>query len=215
MILPRRKVAKRSERVWSDMVGRGLIYAMRSGAKVINFSLGWPQADDTDFMRKVMEEAQARGVIIVAAAGNDSTRALLRPCVYPNVICVGAAGPDGAMAHFSNYGSGVDIVAPGLNILSTYPMSKRPIRFRSTLGYEYLSGTSQATPFVTAAVAEMMARGIPASEIHARLILGSRPLQSNLSLQEGGTHEQGQSLNPERKFIKNILPAEISILKDR
>lgn len=190
------------KRSLGDVVARGVIYAMRSGARVINFSMGWPQTSDSDFMRKVIEEAQSRGVIIVAAAGNDSTKALLRPCAYPNVICVGASGPDGAMTHFSNYGSGVDIVAPGLNILSTFPESKRPVRFRSTLGYEYLSGTSQASPFVAAAVAEMLARGIPASEIHARLILGSRPLLSNLSLIEGGSHEQGRVLAPDKEIYK-------------
>lgn len=186
------------KRSLGDVVARGVIYAMRSGAKVINFSMGWPQTSDSEFMRKVIEEAQARGIIIVAAAGNDSTRALLRPCAYPNVICVGAGGPDGAMTHFSNYGSGVDVVAPGLNILSTYPEGKRPVRFRSTLGYEYLSGTSQASPFVAAAVGEMLARGVPANEIYPRLILGSRPLMSNLSLMAGGSHEPGTSLKPEK-----------------
>lgn len=186
------------KRSLGDVVARGVIYAMRSGAKVINFSMGWPQTSDSEYMRKVIEEAQARGVIIVAAAGNDSTRALLRPCAYPNVICVGASGPDGASTHFSNFGSGVDLMAPGLNVLSTFRLAKRPVRFRSTLGYEYLSGTSQASPFVAAAVAEMMARGIPADEIYARLVLGSRPLQSNLSLVAGGSHEQGRVLSPEK-----------------
>lgn len=194
-----RETIKRS---LGDIVARGVIYAMRSGAQVINFSMGWPQTSDSDFMRKVIAEAQARGVIIVAAAGNDSTKALLRPCAYVNVICVGASGPDGAMTHFSNFGSGVDIVAPGLNILSTFPLSKRPVRFRSTLGYEYLSGTSQAAPFVTAAIAEMLARGIPANEIYARLVLGSRPLKSNLSLLAGGSHQPGTTLNAEKEVYK-------------
>lgn len=190
------------KRSLGDMVARGVIYAMRSGAQVINFSMGWPQASDSDFMRKVIAEAQARGIIIVAAAGNDSTKALLRPCAYPNVICVGASGPDGALTHFSNFGSGVDIIAPGLNILSTYPESKRPVRFRSTLGYEYLSGTSQASPFVAAAVGELLARGIPAQEVYARLVLGSHSIKSNLSLVEGGAHEKGQILSPELEVYK-------------
>jgi len=185
-----------------DMVGRGVIYAMRSGAQVINFSMGWPQAKDSEFMRQVISEAQARGIIIVAAAGNDSTKALLRPCAYENVICVGAAGPDGAYAHFSNFGSGVDIIAPGTNILSTYPISKRPVRFRSTLGYEYLSGTSQAAPFVAAAAAELLARGVPAKDVYARLVLGSRTPLSPLSLISGGSHEKGHTLNPEREIYK-------------
>lgn len=192
------------KRSLGDMVARGVIYAMRSGAQVINFSLGWPQTSDSEFMRKVIAEAQARGIIIVAAAGNDSTRALLRPCAYPNVICVGASGPDGGMTHFSNFGSGVDIVAPGLNILSTYPDGKRPIRFRSTLGYEYLSGTSQASPFVAAAVGEMLARGIPANEIYARLVLGSHSLKSNLSLLEGGSHQPGETLSSEKEVYRKF-----------
>lgn len=197
---PQEQGRENIKRSLGDVVARGVIYAMRSGAHVINFSLGWPQASDSEFMRKVIQEAQSRGIIIVAAAGNDSTRALLRPCAYSNVICVGATGPDGAATHFSNFGSGVDLMAPGLNILSTFPESKRPVRFRSTLGYEFLSGTSQAAPMVTAAVAELLARGVPAQEVAARLILGSRPLLNNLSLVEGGTHEAGKVLAPEKSI---------------
>ncbi len=167
-----------------DSVARGVMYAIHSGAQVISFSMGWPAGQDSQLMRDTIMEAQHRGIIIVAASGNDSTRALLRPCTYPGVICVGATGPDGALASFSNYGSGVEIAAPGVNILSTYPESIRPVRFRSTLGFEYLSGTSQATPFVAGAVAELLARGIPTSEIFPRLVLGSRALQPNLNLIE-------------------------------
>lgn len=201
-----------ANRTLGDMVARGVIYAMRSGAKVINFSMGWPQVVDSDFMRDVITEAQARGVIIVAAAGNDSTRALLRPCAYKNVICVGAAGPDGAMAHFSNFGSGVDIVAPGVNILSTYPEGLRPVRFRSTLGYEFLSGTSQATPFVTAAVAEMLSRGVPVEEIYPRLVLGARPLRTNLNLVESLPKQTSKALAPEKEaYTKYTLAGNLDL----
>jgi hypothetical protein len=168
-----------------DLVARGVNYAIASGAQVINFSLGWPETNDSQYLRSVIAEAQSRGIIIVAAAGNDSTRALLRPCAYPGVICVASHGPDGALSHFSNYGTGVDLAAPGTNILSTYPMDLRPVRFRSTQGYEFLNGTSQATPFVTGLVAEMLARGVPANEIYPRLILGSRKIQTKLPLLSG------------------------------
>lgn len=170
-----------------DLVARGVIYANRSGAKVINFSMGWPQSRDSEYMRKVIAAAQADGITIVAAAGNDSTGALLRPCAYPGVICVGAHGPDGALAHFSNFGNGVDIAAPGVNILSTYPEAKRPVRYRSSLGYEYLSGTSQAAPYVAAAVGEMLVRGVPQHEILPRLIIGARQVQKGMGLLEGTT----------------------------
>ncbi|MNJ94657.1 Subtilisin BL [compost metagenome] len=197
---PKEEGRENLNRSLGDLVARGVIYAMNSGAQVINFSMGWPQATDSQFMRDVIKEAQKRGVIIVAAAGNDSTRALLRPCGYENVICVGATGPDGAAAHFSNFGSGVDIMAPGVNILSTYPDSKRPVRFRSTWGYEFLSGTSQATPFVAGAIGEMLARGIPASEIYPRLLVGTRKLQDKMALISGPPHEGGVVLSPE-KFV--------------
>ncbi len=172
----------------ASFVARGVIYAIHSGAHVLNFSMGWPQGQDSEFMRSVIEEAQRRGIIVVAAAGNDSTRALLRPCAYKSVICVGSHGPDGAPSHFSNFGSGVDIFAPGLNMLSTYPMSMRPIRFRADLGYEYFSGTSQATPVISGVVAELLSRGIPSHEIQARLLMGSRPLQAPMNLTVGTSH---------------------------
>lgn len=166
----------------SDRVARGFLYALNEGAEVISMSLGWPQVADSKLLRELIQEADRRGVIVVAAAGNDSTRALLRPCVYNSVICVGALNPDGSLSHFSNYGSGVDIAAPGLSILSTYPEDLRPARFRSDLGYEYLSGTSQATPLVAGAVADLLSRGVPKNEVYAKLVLSARPLRKSTAL---------------------------------
>lgn len=179
----------------ADMVARGVIYAMNSGAQVINFSMGWPENQDSAFIRQVIQAAQAKGIVIVAAAGNDSTRALLKPCAYSGVVCVGASGPDGAIAHYSNYGSGVDLIAPGTNILSTYPQDKRPIRMRQTMGYEFLTGTSQSTPYVTGIIAELLARGYSAQEAIARLILSARSSQRPLELIAGTPHspEKGNS----------------------
>lgn len=190
----------------AELMSRAIKYSISSGAQVISMSLGWPDAQDTESMREVVREAQKRGIIIVAAAGNDSTKALLRPCSYEGVICVGAQRPDGAMAHFSNYGSGVDISAPGINILGTYPMDFRPVLFRFTYGYEYMSGTSQAVPFVSGVVAEMLARGIPSSEVYARLVLGARPLSAELPLLSGSPHETGKVLKdstyiPYKKYV--------------
>ena len=161
-----------------DFVARGMLYAIKAGARVVNFSMGWHpgvEADHTrpapgpvpprpttpptrnagdngrplppsappppthptqmtSLMRKMVEAAQKRGIVVVAAAGNDSTGALLSPCNYPGVICVGAHGPDGALSHFSNHGAAVDLAAPGLFILSTWPTIKRANRFRDVAG---------------------------------------------------------------------------------
>ncbi|MBL7557176.1 MAG: S8 family serine peptidase [Bdellovibrionaceae bacterium] len=185
---PVEKKQKWPKKSLGDLVARGLLYAFKSKADVVNLSLGWPAARDSELIRGLIAEMQNRGIIVVAAAGNDSTRALLRPCAYEGVICVGSHGPDGAISHFSNYGGGVDILAPGLNILSTFPMETRPVRFRKTWGFEFLSGTSQASPFVAGVVAEMIAQGIPRNEIYPRLMATTRLPKVNQGLFEGVPH---------------------------
>lgn len=179
---------KWSKKSLGDLVARGLLYAFKSRADVVNLSLGWPAARDSELIHGLITEMINRGIIVVAAAGNDSTRALLRPCAYEGVICVGSHGPDGSISHFSNYGGGVDILAPGLNILSTFPMDQRPVRFRKTWGFEYLSGTSQASPFVAGVAAEMIAQGIPRNEIYPRLMATTRLPKVNQGLFEGVPH---------------------------
>lgn len=213
-ITPTEKGKESFKNTLGDYVARGVLYAINSGAQVINFSLGWPESNDSAYLRKVIEEAQKRGIIIVAAAGNDSTRALLRPCSYKGVICVASHAPDGSLSHFSNYGSGVDIAAPGTQILSTYPMSKRPVRFRQSMGFEFLHGTSQASPYVAGLVAEMIAQGIPKDEIYPRLVLGARNLQESLPLLQGAAHKLQEdgikaNQNVEKKFILSG-PADLS-----
>lgn len=183
-----------------DLLARGMIYAINQGAQVINLSLGWADTADSEFFRETVKLAQSRGIFVVAAAGNDSTRALIRPCSYEGVICVGAHGPDGSLSHFSNYGSGVDLAAPGTNILSTYPTAIRALRFRATSGYEFIHGTSQASPFVAGAIAEMIARGVPKDEIYPRLIQGSRPLQEKLPLLSGAP----QDLQIDKDSMKDV-----------
>lgn len=212
-ITPGEKGKEKFKKTLGDLVARGMNYAINSGAEVINFSMGWPASHDSDYLRSVIAEAQRRGIIIVAAAGNDSTRALLRPCAYPGVICVASHGPDGSLSHFSNYGSGVDIAAPGTNILSTYPTDMRPIRFREALGYEYLHGTSQAAPQVAGVVAEMIAQGIPKDEIYPRLILGSRKLKSKLPLLEGAAHDLKEDTASEKAKLepKFVLSGQIDM----
>ena len=189
----------------SERVARGIIYAINSGAQVINLSLGWPDDQNTEVIRDAITEAQNKGIIIVAAAGNDSTSALLRPCQYKNVICVAASRPDGALASFSNFGFGVDIAAPGVEILSTIPMGQMSIRLPGFAGYDYLSGTSQATPYVSGVVAEMLSRGIPSAEIYPRLILGARPIQDELPVIKGPVNSVGVKVNTQTSYKKVIL----------
>lgn len=192
----------------ADRIARGIIYAINAKVDVINLSIGWPQAQDADIMRQAIAEAQRRGIIVIAAAGNDSTTALLRPCQYEGVICVAAHRPDGSIAHFSNYGYGVDIAAPGTSILSTIPENTRSIRLPGYTGIDILSGTSQASPYVAGVAAEMLSRGIPASEIYARLMLGARKIKPELGVYVGPITSQSKpikSIEFNSKFVLSGL----------
>ncbi|MBS1959206.1 MAG: S8 family serine peptidase [Bdellovibrionales bacterium] len=161
----------------TENVAKGLKYAIQNGAKVINLSLAWPSAIRSKAVDDAMKLAADKDVIVVSSAGNDSTLANVYPCIYANVVCVGAQGPDGAYTYFSNYGSMVDILAPGISILSTWPMNKNPSTFAGQIGYEFRNGTSMAAPVVAGMLVELLSRGMSPSEAKARLFLGARATQ--------------------------------------
>lgn len=188
----------------ADRIARAIIYAMTIKADVINLSLGWPPGSDAEIMRAAIAEAQSRGIIIVAAAGNDSTSALLRPCQYKGVICVAAHNPDGAISSFSNYGMGVDIAAPGASIVSSVPQVFRSVRVPGFFGVEVLSGTSQASPYVAGVVAEMLSRGVAAQDVYPRLILGSRAVQADLPVLMGPINTEGVPVLANAKYAKDM-----------
>ena len=78
-----------------------------------------------------------KGVVLVAAAGNNANSTPFYPAYYSNVIAVAATTDLDKLASFSDYGDWVDVSAPGISIYSTIPG-----------GYGYMSGTSMASPFV-------------------------------------------------------------------
>ncbi len=124
-------------------------YAVLHGAKVINASWGGAGTDST--IAAAIQYADENGVIIVAAAGNDAAdddTTFFTPASYsaqyPNVIAVAAIGSNGALASWSDYGTGtVQLAAPGVSV---YSMTES-----GTYGYD--SGTSMAAPLVTGTVA--------------------------------------------------------------
>lgn len=189
----------------SERIARGIFYAIHAKADVINLSIGWPQGQDSQLMREAIKAAQQKGIIIVAAAGNDSTQALLRPCQYEGVICVGAARPDGSLAHFSNFGYGVDVAAPGVSLVSTIPLKFRSIRIPGYSGVDILSGTSQASPLVAGVIADLLARGVPASDIYARLVLGARSLQKEKPVKMGPLNASGIEVMPRSSYERYVL----------
>ncbi|KYG63201.1 hypothetical protein AZI86_15980 [Bdellovibrio bacteriovorus] len=165
---------------------KALQYALDMKADVINLSLGWPAAADTASLQKKIKEALERGVIIVVAAGNNTTEKPIYPCSYEGVVCVGSIRPDSQLSMFSNFGSHVDLLAPGSNILSLIPTQMSPSQF-SVTGYDFKSGTSQATPFVSAAFAVLKSVLPEATtdELKARLFISSRPRPTVVSAING------------------------------
>ena len=117
-------------------IANGITWATDNGAKVINMSLGGTAADST--LASAVDYAWSKGVVVVAAAGNNGNSLPFYPAAYDNCIAVGATDRKDAKASFSNYGSWVDVAAPGVDIYSTY----------NTGGYISMSGTSMASPHV-------------------------------------------------------------------
>jgi subtilisin family serine protease len=115
-------------------------YAIAGGARVINAS--WGTLDESEALRDAVEDADAAGVLIVAAAGNEGSTQVLYPAAFdePNVISVAAVAADGSLAWFSSYGPAVDLAAPGEAILA--------IDLQASGGYAFVNGTSFAAPFV-------------------------------------------------------------------
>lgn len=158
-------------------IANAIRFAVDHGASVINMSFGKPYSPQKDAVDEAVKYADAHGVLMIHAAGNDGENADAKPS-YPtpvylsggraqNWIEVGAIswkGGDSLVASFSNYGHGlVDVFAPGVDILSTVPG-----------GYKRESGTSMAAPVVTGLAALLMSYypDLSASDVK-RIILAS------------------------------------------
>ena len=140
-------------------IQQAIAQSIAAGAKVINMSLGGPEYSQS--LNDMIQAAWNAGIVIVAGAGNDGNTNLFYPAAFDHVISVGAFDEDGKRAEFSNYGSWVDISAPGNVIMSTYPMSTcDAASMPGQIGcYTWLSGTSMATPHVSGAAALIWSRG--------------------------------------------------------
>lgn len=131
---------------------RALRYANRMGARIINYSGGGPQSSAEEL--EILRESGRRGILVVAAAGNEGTSTKDRPfypASYPldNILSVGGHDPSGRRVPSSNFGAeNVDIMAPGHQILSSLPGG----------GTGLMTGTSQATAFASGAAALLWAQ---------------------------------------------------------
>ncbi|MFG1609971.1 S8 family serine peptidase [Actinoplanes sp. NPDC049265] len=131
----------------SDAV-KGLDFAVKHGAKVINMSFTMPSSPE---LQDAVRRARAADVVLVAGAGNKNQLGDgAFPALYHEVLSVGAIDRKGKIADVSVANEGVDIVAPGVDILSTSN--------RAASGYNLGTGTSDATAIVSGAAALIRAK---------------------------------------------------------
>ncbi len=114
----------------------GIVYAVDNGAKIINCS--WGGYNYSSMAQEIINYAVGKGVLIVAAAGNDNRVDPFYPASYKGVLSVGATNYVDQKASFSNYGKKIDVVAPGVSIYSTWQDDT----------YKSTSGTSMSSPLV-------------------------------------------------------------------
>lgn len=127
-------------------------------AKIINMSLGTVSTCPAAYQRAI-NIARSKGAIVVAAAGNGNTEASkYAPANCMGVITVGATTKAGTRASFSNYGTRVNISAPGENIL-TLSMNSLDRPDYTKFSYDYESGTSMSAPHVSALLAQQLVNG--------------------------------------------------------
>jgi len=140
------KVADVTGRIFTDDLAKGIVWAVDNGADIVNLSLGGPTSDRLE--KRAIAYAQARDVLVVAAAGNEGTAVKQFPGALPGVLSVGATSVAGSSrAPFSSYGSWVDVAAPGRSIAVASAGG----------GYEIADGTSYSAPLVSGSAALLLA----------------------------------------------------------
>ena len=167
-------------------VGNGIRYAVDCGAKVINMSLG---GGHTQYIDDAIDYAYKKGVVVVAAAGNDYGSADEHcPGHNSKAITVGAVDDKLVRAKFSNTGKALDVVAPGVNINSTLPGNR----------WANYQGTSMATPHISAAVAmiRLANPGKSNAEVESILYSSCTDLGS-----QGWDQEYGRGIPDLKKLI--------------
>ena len=143
-------------------VAMGIYQAVNNGAQIVNLSLG--SEASSPFLLKMIQSAHDQGVIFFAAAGNAPVATPTYPAAYPEVIAVTAGSRNGGIAPYANFGSFIDVIAPGSSVVN--------YKGQSWL----IMGTSASTAFASGVAASMFNDGTKSSaadrEARIRAALG-------------------------------------------
>jgi subtilisin family serine protease len=148
----------------------GILYACRSGVKIINCS--WGGGSDSQYEQEVIQYALDHECIVIASAGNGNTIERHYPSSLEGVLSVAATGIGDHSAVFSHYGPSVKVSAPGINILSTiWDENGNP-------SYAFWQGTSMSAPLVAGicALTKLKYPTLTGSALAARVIGSSEPI---------------------------------------
>ncbi|MBD2566618.1 S8 family peptidase [Anabaena lutea] len=182
-------------------IAEAIKFAADKGADVINMSLGG--GGESQLMKEAIEYAHRKGVVIIAAAGNESTNGASYPARYPHVIGVSAFGPDGEKAEYSNYGAGVDISAPGGS--ETGSILQETIDENGEGVFLGLQGTSMASPHVAGVAALIKAAGVTDTDEILKVLQ-----QSARVIQDDGLNYYGAGQLNAEAAVKLATQGQIS-----
>ncbi|MBW4615689.1 MAG: S8 family serine peptidase [Desmonostoc vinosum HA7617-LM4] len=182
-------------------IAEAIKFAADKGADVINMSLGG--GGESQLMKQAIEYAHRKGVVIIAAAGNENTSGVSYPARYPHVIGVSAYGPDSEKAPYSNFGAGVDISAPGGS--EAGQILQETIDENGEGIFLGLQGTSMASPHVAGVAALIRATGVKDPEDIFKVLQ-----QSARVIQDDGLNYYGAGQLNAQAAVKLATEGQIS-----
>jgi len=185
-------------RLQDDDSAAAIIYAADNGANVINMS--WGDYQNSFIIRDAVDYAYERGCVLVGAAGNGYSPQVIFPAGYSNVISVASINQLDSRYYGSNYGSAIDVGAPGNLIISTLPGNK----------YGSLTGTSMASPHVAGTVALMLSKrpGLTNQEVLQIIVYSAEPAVDSPELVGAGRLNVAKALLNSSSLQANIIKPE-------
>jgi hypothetical protein len=161
---------------WDSDIADGIYWAVNHGADILNLSLGGYGSSTA--MQNAVNYAWGQGCLVVCAAGNDNTSLVSYPAGYANSISVSATEWRDLRAYYSNYGSTIDICAPGGDVTADrngdgYADGVLQNTFDPNESYWFWQGTSMASPHVAGVAALVKSRNMTLTNSQIRNILQS------------------------------------------